>query len=207
MTDLEKAANEAAEALKGCEKSRTGIVISEIADSYGMDRSALGRELWRRSQNTKKEKEQMSKKEVGRNMPLNYLRIEQLVKERGFTINDFAEVCGKSRGYFDDVREGRTKAVRAKTYTEFARKLGVPVEAIILTDEKQMSLFPPKEKEEIRQEKTSVDYLNEEERKIMKILAACSGMTEEEIEHYAVKRFIEMMGVVPLKEIKLGGGK
>ena len=196
MTQMEKAIREATIALKECDRRRTGLVIMRIADEYGVDSSALGRELWRKS---KEEKEEKVKETV-------WLDMEK-VKALGCggDLGKLARFCGLGHDTLR-IAEGRNgKGVQRRTVQKIAAKFGKDYNDLLHDENRQIELHTEEPRTVWKQ--TPTDYLTEEERKILRVLAVCSGKTEEEIEHYAVKRFIEKMGVVPLKELKIGGGK
>lgn len=141
MTALEMAANEAAEALRQCDRNETGYIISGIADDYGVDRSELGRELNARMNSRRPKKEEKVMNGIFGRQKLNLPAIEWYAKEKGFSMKELAVAIGRNDDYWSDQYNRSDTRANASTYNAIAETLGIPVESVVLINGQQIE-FP-----------------------------------------------------------------
>lgn len=186
MTEMECAVREAGEALKWCERSRTGIVIGKIADEHGVDRSELARELSSRRRPTRKEKVEYVKKTVWLDMG----KVKAL--GCGGDLGKLARYCdlGHDTLRIVDGRDGRN--VRMDTVKKIADRFGLDPKDLLHEENRQIELDEKPEAE---------DYLTREERSILILFSSLSEKTEEELERYIVKRWCQSVGEFTLTDL------
>lgn len=211
MTALENAANEAAEALKHSDRKDRGLVIFKTAEQYGVDTSALARELSAR----RRPKEER----MGTSVWLDMDKVKAL--GCGGDLGKLARYCHLGHDTLR-IAEGRDgKGVQRRTAERIAQKFGKNVEDLLHSEDKQWRLPTPEdltpeplpgfqEKEipaEIIKEDTKsvlldengISFfagkpytitLNKEEERMLKMVAAFNNLTEAGTVSKIVKRFL-----------------
>lgn len=135
MTPIEQAANVAADALRNCDRSETGIVICGIADEYGVDSSALGRELSAR-RNARRQKKEEAKMTETLWIDMNK------VKALGFDgdLGKLARFCNMGHDTLRIVEGRDGKGVQRRTAQKIADTFGVDIKDILHDENRQISL-------------------------------------------------------------------
>lgn len=188
MNTLECAANEAANALKHVDRSTTGLVISRIAEQFGIDASDLGRELSSRRRT-----------KLSTTVWLDMGKVKDL--GCGGDLGKIARYCdlGHDTLRIADGRNG--KGVQRRTAEKIAQKFGKSVEELIHNENKQWRL--PTETAPLKEEKPLVwdengikSYtinLTKEEERILRMVAAFNDLTPDGTAEGIVKGFLKAL--------------
>ncbi len=78
-----------------------------------------------------------------------YLRIEELLKQKGVSGATLSRELGMSRSFMTELRKGRAKGVTADTAKKLADYFGVSVEYLLGGEDKTPIIFTPRDRRDV----------------------------------------------------------